>query len=74
MPVNLETMSMNELRTLKANINVELERRTREEYYEAVEEFRKAFYKLYNDFPFEPCMADGGETWEELYENYDWGF
>lgn len=74
MSANLETMSMNELVTLRANITIELERRESEEYDKAVEEFRKALYKLYSDFPNKDCMIDECETWETLYENHDWVF
>lgn len=73
--VNLETMSMNELVTLRANITVELERREREEYGKAVEEFHKALYKLYSDYPNKSCMIDDDcETWETLYEDHNWNF
>lgn len=71
---NLEEMSAKELRSLKTDINKELERRERLEYDKALKKFFDALEELYSNFPFEYCFADGSTTWEELRENYDWNF
>lgn len=76
--VNLKAMTMDELRALRININDEIDKREREEYDKAVEDFRKALYKLYNEFGDECCIINHYQgdykTWEDLYNDYDWNF
>lgn len=72
--VNLKAMTIDELRTLKNDISMEMERREREEYEKAVEDFRKTLYRLYSEFPNEYCMADSYITWEDLYDSHNWNF
>lgn len=71
--IDFEKMSINELETLKTDINKELEKRERQEYDKLLENFANAFYELYSKFPRAYCFTDG-ETWEDLYENNDWNF
>lgn len=71
---DLETMSVNELVTLKADLDRELERRNRVAYDKSLKNFADALYELYSNFPCENCFVDSDETWEELYENYNWDF
>lgn len=72
--VNLKAMTIDELRALKNDIFMEMERREREEYDKAVEDFRKALYKLYSEFGNECCIVNDYMTWEDLYDKYDWNF
>ena len=72
--VNLKAMTMDELRALRNDIGAEIDKREREEYDKAVEDFRKALYKLYSEFPNESCMVDSYITWEDLYDNHEWNF
>ena len=74
--VNLKTMTVDELRALRNDISMEMERREREEYDKAVEDFRKALYKLYSEFGNECCIIGNGDytTWEDLFDNYEWNF
>lgn len=71
---DLETMSINELVTLKADLDRELERRNRVAYDKSLKNFADAFYVLYSNFPDEYCFTDRTITWEELYENHNWDF
>lgn len=78
MKVTLETMSIGELRDLQSNIETEIENRKRKEYDKAVEDFRKALYKLYSEFGDECCIINHYQgdyvTWEDLYDSHDWNF
>ena len=71
---NLEEMSAKELKSLKTDIDKELERRERLEYDKALKKFFDALEELYSNFPFESCFTDDSTTWEDLRENYDWNF
>lgn len=71
---NLENMSVKELKSLKTDIDKELERRERLEYDKALKKFFDALEELYSNFPNEYCFADESVTWEDLRENYDWNF
>ncbi len=71
---DLEKMSVNELVTLKANLDKELEKRHRQAYDKLLRNFADALYELSANFPCENCFVDGSETWDELYENHDWNF
>lgn len=71
----VEAMNMDELNALKADLDKEIERRKRLEYYDKVlKKFFDALEELYSNFPNEYCFADTRVTWEELRENYDWNF
>ena len=76
--VNLKAMTMDELRVLRSNISDEIDKRKKEEYDKAVEDFRKALYKLYSEFGDECCIIKHYQgdyvTWEDLYNNHDWIF
>ena len=71
---NLEKMSAKELRSLKTNIDKELEKRERLEYEKLLENFANAFYELYSKFPGKYCFTDEAQTWEDLYEDNSWNF
>lgn len=71
---DLEKMSVNELVTLKANLDKELEKRHIQAYDKLLKNFADAFYELYSNFPDKYCFTDSGETWEVLYEDYNWNF
>lgn len=71
---NLERMNVDELRSLRINIDKELEKRKRVEYDKALKKFFDALEELYSNFPFERCFTDDSTTWEDLRENYDWNF
>ena len=71
---NLEEMSAKELKSLKTNIDKELEKRKRLEYDKALKKFFDALDELYSNFPYEYCFTDNSETWEDLRENYSWNF
>ena len=74
--VNLKAMTVDELRALKNDISTEIDKREREEYEKAVEDFRKALYKLYSEFGNECCIIGNGDytTWGDLFDNYEWNF
>ena len=71
---NLEEMNIKELKSLKIDIDKELDRRKRLEYDKALKKFFDALDELYSNFPYESCFVDGSTTWEDLRENYDWDF
>ena len=71
---NLEEMSAKELKSLKTDIDKELEKRERLEYDKALEKFFDALDELYSNFPYKYCFTDSAETWEDLRENYNWNF
>jgi hypothetical protein len=71
---DLEKMSAKELKSLKTNIDKELERRKRLDYDKLLKNFADALYELYEKFPYEYCFADESVDWEDLRENYDWNF
>jgi hypothetical protein len=69
---DFEKMSVNELVTLKANVDRELEKRERQAYDKALKKFFDALDELYSNFPDEYCFTDRCVTWEELRENNNW--
>lgn len=71
---NLEEMSVNELVTLKANLDKELEKRERLAYDKLLKNFVNAFYELYSNFPNKYCFTDEAITWKHLYEDNNWYF
>lgn len=72
--INLEEMSAKELTNLKINIEMEINKRQKLEYNEALKNFYDAFYELYSKFPNMLCFTDENTTWEELYEDNCWDF
>ena len=71
---DFEKMSVNELETLKANVDKELAKRKRLEYDKLLEKFADALYELSSKFPNAYCFTDEAESWAELHENYSWNF
>lgn len=71
---NLEEMNVDELKSLRVNIDKELDRRKRLEYDKLLKIFVNALSELSYNFPYEHCFTDDSTTWEDLRENYDWNF